>query len=267
MGTCMTNPVKSADARLANLRAALADLRNQLKECQTLPDPTQYETRLLAKAEGLLAQLGQELKKTKEETAGYGYEMDEFNLLSDLIRGYGADVQHILRTSGVRQKLISKLGADWTPKARADLEWFHGTYMDVAIKILDLGYLDANATGGAGKKFGPGTYFTQELKVTEGYGDCVFGINVADLKILTARDIPLGNPFEDGGLQVTPGKISEEELKKIRSEGNPCADLTKWAQANGYDAIEFTESTEGHILIVLKNIEVNRTNVVSLKDY
>lgn len=264
----MTNPVKSADARLANLRAALADLSNQLKECQSLPDPAQYETRLLAQADGLLTQLGQELKKTKEETEGYGYEMVEFNLLSDQILGYRADVKHILRTSGVRQKLISKLGADWTPKkAGSDLEWFHGTYMEVAIKILDAGYLDANATGGAGKKFGPGTYFTQELKVTEGYGDCVFWINVADLKILTALDIPLGSPFGDGGLQVVTGEISEEELKKIRSEGNSCAELTKLARAKGYDAIEFTESSEGPILIVLQNIKVNHTNVASLKDY
>jgi len=263
----MTSPVKSAGARLANLRAALADLKNDLKECQKLPNPTQYETKLLAKANDLLVLLDKELKKTREETAeGYGYDTRDFDLLSSQILGYQADVQHILRISGVRQELISKLGNDWKPGVRTNQKWFHGTYMSVAVKILNAGYLDANATGGAGKKFGPGTYFTQDLTVTEGYGDCVFGISVADLNILSAQDTPLDNPFE-GGLQVLTDGISEEELAKIRSDGNPCAALTKLAQAKGYDAIEFLESSENHILIVLKNIPVNPTNVVSLKDY
>jgi len=263
----MTSPIKRADARLADLRVALTELTNELKECQKLPDPEQYESKLLARADNLLTQLDRELKKTKEETGGYGYDTGEFDLISALILRHRADVHFTLETSAVRQELMSKLGADWTPKARADLKWFHGTYMGVASKILKAGYLDANATGGAGKKFGPGTYFTQDLQVTEGYGDCVFGISVADLKILQARDTPLQNPFGDGGLQVLTDGISEELLTKIRSEGNPCAALTKWAQATGYDAIEFLESSEKHILIVLKNLPVNRTNVFSLKGY
>jgi hypothetical protein len=265
MGTCMTSPVKSAEARLASLQAALKDLTDKLEECKKSSNPAQYQSQLLAQADDLLALLAKEVKRMKEETAEYGYDTSGFDTLSFQIQGFKVDVQNAVRTSAVRKELMLKLGG--VPTARADLDWFHGTYMSVAIKILDTGHLDASATGGAGKKFGPGTYFTQALQKTAGYGDCVFGISVAGFNILKDTPLDPGNPFGEGGLQVLTDGISAEELKKIRAEANSCAELTKLAQQKGYDAIEFTESSEGHILIVLKNIKVDGTNVVYLKDY
>jgi hypothetical protein len=267
MGTCMTSPVKSAEARLASLQAALKDLTDKLEECKKSSNPAQYQSQLLAQADDLLALLAKEVKRMKEETAEYGYDTSGFDTLSFQIQGFKVDVQNAVITSGVRAELMLKLGG--APKGRADLEWFHGTYMSVAIKILDTGHLDASATGGAGKKFGPGTYFTQALEKTAGYGDCVFGISVAGFNILRVRDTPLdpGNPFGEGGLEVLTGGISAEELKEIRAEANSCVALTRLAQQKGYDAIEFIVSSEGHILIVLKNIKVDGTNVVYLKEY
>ncbi len=266
MGTCTTSPVKSADARLASLRAALDNLRKQLRECQESPSPTQHEGQLLGQAKELLKRLGNEVRKTKDETAGYGYDTYGFDLIASQIVGFENDVKYILQNSSSRQDLITKLGGALRP--RADLTWFHGTYITFAINILDSGCFKANATGGAGKKFGPGTYLTQIRTTAEAYGECVFGISVAGLNILTARDIPfsLDNPFDQGGLKVRTGADWEGPPEIVLNAFNPCAALTAYAQQNGFDAIEFIESTEGHILILLIDFQVDPTNVIYIKD-
>ncbi len=262
----MTSPVKSADARLANLRAALEDLRSQLRKCQVSPNPTQHESQLLGQAKDLFKLLGDEVRKTRDETAGYGYDTYGFDLLAGQIMGFENDVKYILQNSGSRQDLMARLGGALRPQA--DLTWFHGTYITFAISILDSGCFKANATGGAGKKFGPGTYFTQIRTTAEAYGECVFGINIAGLRILTARDIPFnpGNPFDEGGLKVLTGADWGEPPEIVLNTVNPCAALTVYAQQNGFDAIEFVDSTEGHILILLIDFQVDPTNVIYLKN-
>jgi hypothetical protein len=255
----MTSPVKNADARLANLRAELAALYKELKECEVSPNPAK-EDQLFTKANELLGQLSKELQKTRDETAGYGYDTTDFDTLKYQIQGFKQDVKYTLLNSSVRKELEIKLGPDWVANARTDLMWFHGTYMGPAISILNDKCFKAEATGGAGKKFGPGTYCTQVPAVAEQYGSCIFGISLAGRNILTARDTSRGP-------QIWTGAQWEAAPAEIHGSANLCAALTIWAKDKRYDAIEFTESSEGHILILLIDVPIDATNVAYLKKY
>jgi hypothetical protein len=265
--------VKDADERFAARTIHVGELRQELADCFATAPQTEQMDRLLVRARDLLAVLGADMKKI-EEDLGPGYDLDQFQALTDQIDQVVDNVAHIPLIY-LYDVLVRTLPPDWRPvRGTGGHVWFRGSSLGNALPVLQAGHFDSNVTF-HGAAFGVGTYFARNYDEAEQYGECVFGMNSPGAKILRVKiQLELHPPAPDPGWQRIEtldieGDIDEllgwTARTRLRDAANRGKTLTQIAREQEYDAVEFLECDEGHILVVLKNLPVTAANLVFIK--
>jgi hypothetical protein len=263
--------VKDADERFAELTVHVVGLRQELAACfATAPDSTQMDG-LLARARDLLEVLDADRKKI-EGDLGPEYDLGGFRALTDQVDQVMDSVSAIPLIY-LYDDLVQRLPQGWQAvRGNGGHVWFRGTSIDNALTVLKAGHFDCTYTR-TGAYFGKGTYFTPTYAVAEKYGECVFGMNNPGDNILRVRQKSANAKGTNAPFTVRQ-KILDLELeveldydttRRIRDSYNAGMMLTRIAKEQRYDAVEFLQSDEGHILVVLKDLPCTAADVVFLQ--
>lgn len=274
MGTAMS--VRDADERLATRTRHVLELSEELSHCFATAPQTAEMDRLLAQARELLAALDADMK-TIGQDLGPNYNLGHFEELQRHISQITDSVSSIPLIHLYRQ-VVSKLRPEWQPvKGGGGFAWYRGTSIDNGLKVLAEGHFDSNFTS-SGAYFGLGTYFATDYAVAETYvlnrhgAGCVFGMNLPTLRILRARHFTLPlptTPPPEGWCRIEnvefEGNLTDlgyDAPRKFRDSGNYGKTLTSLARDAGYQAVEFLDSAEGHLLILLIDLPLTTVDVV-----
>jgi hypothetical protein len=277
MGSALS--VKDADERFAALAVHVVELREELAACfATAPDSAQMDG-LLARARDLLEVLDEDRKKI-EGDLGPEYDVSGFQTLTDQVHQVMDSVTSIPLIY-LYDDLVRRLPQGWQAvRGNGGHVWFRGTSIDNALTVLNAGHFDCTYTR-TGAYFGKGTYFTPTYAVAEKYGECVFGMNNPGDNILRVRQVKQQPTASSVAASLTSNApfvaqqrildlVLEVELdydatRRIRDSANAGMTLTRIAKEQGYDAVEFLESDEGHILVVLKDLPCTAADVVFIR--
>ena len=267
--------VKDADERFTVRTKQVLDLTEELTACFATAPQTAEMDRLLAQARVLLDVLAKDMDEITKDL-GPNYDLGQFEALK-------VQIQQVLDTTTsipliyLYRDVVSKLPVGWQPvKGTGKFQWYRGTSIDNGLKVLEVKRFDSNYTS-SGAYFGVGTYFTVSYDVAEKYvlsrhgSGCVFGMNIPGLRILKARhfkDLPstavptgwqrIGNVEFEGSL----ADLGYDAPRRFRDSANVGQTLTKLAKEAGYQAVEFLESNEGHLLVVLIDLPLTTVEVV-----
>lgn len=267
--------VKDADERFSARTKHVLDLTEELTRCFATAPQTEEMDRLLAQARVLLATLNSDMKEIKDDL-GPNYDLGQFEALT-------VQIQQVLDNTGsipliyLYRDVVSKLRDGWQPvKGTGGFQWYRGTSIDNGLKVLEVKHFDSSFTG-SGAYFGVGTYFTVSYDVADKYvlsrhgSGCVFGMNNPGLRILKARHfknlpstaVPTG--WQRIGSVEFEGNLADlglDAARRFRDSANVGQTLTKLAKEAGYQAVEFLESNEGHLLVVLIDLPLTTVEVV-----
>jgi hypothetical protein len=240
--------------------------------------------RAVVRAEDLLTELRQDMQAITN-TLGHDYDLGGFTALIHMIEPILFEIgQFGLMTGYV--KFLRHLPQDWHPVGgQGGHTWYRGAKTDKALLVLDAGHYDAT-TFNHGDDFGVGTYFSSSFAGALGYGSCTFGHNLPGLRILRAKWIPVDerpdrNPFDsDDDLSPDPDgfdcrtsigplmierKLTQAEIQRLHRASSLRHGLAVLAKDLGYDAVEYLQSYEGHILLAVVNLPVTGDDVVLVR--
>ncbi|MBQ1073513.1 hypothetical protein KBX06_10105 [Micromonospora sp. C31] len=270
-----------AAARLDAAAREATWIRNQIRYwLHTKPDSAELD-RVLVQAHDLVLALQQDVQKYHAEL-GVHYDHDGYQTLIKDINFVLSEVNDI-RPAGNYEKLLRHLPVDWrTPANNGGCTWFRGVKIDKAFVVLDPGHFDCKTTN-SGNYYGVGTYFSPRLATAVKYGACVFGKDLSHLNVLRVKDLskppkpeddvpvaPANNGFV-GLCQVgTPGWLLIEAAwdtntcLRIETAQQPFHELAIVAWERGFQALEYLESGEGHLMVVLIDLDVSWQDIILL---
>ena len=271
MGTTASDKVRAADVLLAEREGEVLELKNGL----ALAAARSVEAdKLLARAAQLLAALAGDIKNIGDDL-GADYDLRLFQALHDQIDRVLKDVGSI-QLVHLGQTITGCLRPGWQAvEGRGQFAWYRGTSLDNAIEVLRAKHFDPDYQG-SGAYFGVGTYFADTYADALNYVNnrysgkgCVFGMNVSGLRVLKARHLkhPLpAAPPPPGWLRMSnvefDGELAYDAEQRIRDTMNTAKTLVQLAKESDYQAVEWLETEEGHLFVVVIELPLTAVDVV-----